>query len=226
MGDLAVLVPSRGRPGAVAELAERVADTVRGRTALIVMVDVCDPYAAEYPSVAAAASGMAGLLAVEATHSAAQALNLAARRYAPGVRNLAYLPDWARPQLPGWDLVLVEALEAGHGLACGAREYGAVWERVSPHPRHVAMRAQVVTALGYMVPPGLDTRRWPQVWDRWAGRTGGMGGADRGLFVRDPLVAGRRAGRPVERDDYETSGACERDLQTLQALTAGWGGAG
>ncbi len=221
-GDLLVIVPSRGRPDAVYELARRIADTAQALTALIVAVDLSDPTAQEYPLAAAAAPSLPGLLTLENSRNAAEALNLAARRYAPGVRHLAYLPDVQLPTRPGWDTAIVRALDAGTGLARG---YEVSAARMEP-ARHIAMRAEIVNELGYMIPPEVETACWPDIWTAWAIVTGGLGEAENVIIERSP--------------DYPSSGPrgrhdpCHRpgclaynvrigdDLDKLAALAQSW----
>lgn len=224
-GDLAVLVPSRGRPDAVAGLARRIAETaagVRARTALIVAVDLDDPSSIDYPAAAAGSPNLPGLLVLERTTGAAQALNLIACRYAPGVRNVMFLPDGWRPVAPGWDKALVDALDAGAGLAHG-QEIGH--ERVLP--RHMAVRSEVVETLGYLVPDGMPCGAWPDVWAGW-GRACGITQVPGAVFERDPRVPRRgpcledRVAAEVEAvARYRRSGQAERDEQALAALSAG-----
>jgi hypothetical protein len=221
-GDLAVLVPSRGRPAAVAGLASSICATAAGATALIVAVDLDDPASTDYPPVAAGAPNLPGLLVLERTASAGQALNLIAARYAPAARHLLFLPDGLRPVTPGWDTALCAALDAGAGMARG-REGTA-----EPLPRHVAVRAAVVQTLGYLVPPGVPTTAWADVWAGW-GKACGMAEVGAGaVFDRDPAVPLRARspeGGLAEWARYRRSGQAERDEQALAALAAGgWAG--
>jgi hypothetical protein len=223
LGDLAVLVPSRGRPDAVAALARSIEVTATAATALIVVVDLDDPAATAYPVTAAGSPNLPGLLALERTTGAADALNLVACRYAPGVRNVMFLPDAWRPVSPGWDKAVVDALDAGAGLAYG-REITA--ERVLP--RHIAARSQVVETLGYLAPAGVPCGAWPDVWAGW-GRQCGITAVSGAGFTRDARVP-RRGPSLDERvvaevaawAQYRRSGQAERDEQALAALAAGW----
>lgn len=211
-------MPSRGRPDAIAALARAVEATATAATALIVAVDLDDPTATDYPIVAADCPNLPGLLALERTTGAAEALNLVARRYAPGVRHLAFLPDAWRPIRPGWDTALVQALDSGYGFARG-RETGPRMQ-----PRHIAVRSELVGALGYLVPPGMPPATWSGVWARW-GRTAGTAALETVMFDRDPDVPHRPApGGPAGAQawqQYLTSGQARRDGQTI-ALTARW----
>jgi hypothetical protein len=217
---LAVVVPSRGRPAAVRLLAERLHTTSTAATALIVVVDDGDEQAAEYSHMAARGPQLPGLLTVGDTHGPAEALNSAAVQYAPGVSAVMYLPDTVLPVEPGWDARLLAALAAGHGIATGYDD------TLRPHarPAHAVVRAEIVQALGYLVPPDLtDPRDWPGLWAQWAAVTGGMAVTD-AVFTGNPAVtSGTRRPLPGPGwDAYRGSGRAAADLHLLRQVSAAW----
>lgn len=149
MIDLVVIVPSRGRPAAAAELAAAFAAT--GATArLVFAVDEDDPTRNAY------------LGALEAYHSTTvhygpapstmvRALNGAAALYANEAFALGFMGDDHRPRTAGWDQRYVDVLrELGTGIV-----YGDDLLQGSRLPTQVAMTADIVRTLGFIAPPSL-----------------------------------------------------------------------
>lgn len=150
MSDLVVIVPSRGRPHTVAEMAEAFEQTCTADTRLWFAVDDDDPAVEGYH--AAAPKGV--MVAVTANTSMVDALNKAARFLStggpPNIDVVAFLGDDHRPRTKGWDRAYLEALAARPGIVyCDDLLQG---ERL---PTQCAMSTQVVRALGHMAPPVL-----------------------------------------------------------------------
>lgn len=140
MSDLVVIVPSRGRPNAVAELADAFVETCTAGTALIVAVDGDDP--APYPKSA---------LRVQESGTMVSALNLAAAYALETLSPLAigFMGDDHRPRTHGWDKAYVDALrELGTGIV-----YGDDLLQGAILPTQFAMTADIVRALGFVAPP-------------------------------------------------------------------------
>ena len=150
MTDLVVVVPSRGRPKAVAELAEQCAKTCTADTVLLVVVDTDDPTGPEYQAPAGLPvfftwappdSGHVGAI----NWGAARALE----DFHPYA--IAKLDDDHRPRSKSWDADLLAALrEMGTGIA-----YGNDLLQGQNLPTAPAITADIVQALGYMGPPAL-----------------------------------------------------------------------
>ncbi|HEX2551110.1 MAG TPA: glycosyltransferase [Nocardioidaceae bacterium] len=149
MPDLVVVVPSRGRPQAVAELAQQCAKTCTADTVLLVVLDTDDPTAPEYIAPAGtqvfftytAPAGHVGAI----NHGATAAL----RDFAPFA--IAKLDDDHRPRTVGWDSAYLEALRAlGTGIV-----YGNDLLQGRKLPTAPALTADIVQTLGYMGPPAL-----------------------------------------------------------------------
>ena len=142
---LVMICPSRGRPGAVAQLRQAWADT--GTTAqLLVVVDHDDPQLAAYqdggPVVVSHTGGGMGPVLNDA---AAGVLLM------PGVAAVGFLGDDHRPRTHGWDPALLDAATTpGPGVA-----YGDDLHQREALPTAVVIAAPIVSALGYMVPPGM-----------------------------------------------------------------------
>ena len=151
MSDLVVIVPSRGRPEAAADLARECARTCTADTKLLIVVDTDDPDLAQYTAPAGttvffawapAASGHVGAI----NYGAARAL----QDFHPYA--VAKLDDDHRPRTKGWDAKLLEALrDMGTGIAYGNDLYQG--QRLPTAP---AITADIVQAIGYMGPPDLN----------------------------------------------------------------------
>lgn len=150
MPDLVMVVPSRGRPEAAAELARACRDTCTANTWLFVVVDSDDDtlprYAAPEATTVFYAWGPPN-----AGHVGA--INYGARRA------LAEFDPWAigkldddhRPRTKGWDtLLLAELKRMRTGIV-----YGNDLLQGQRLPTAPVMTADIVKALGYMGPPQL-----------------------------------------------------------------------
>lgn len=150
------VVPSRGRPNQALRLIEAFA-RLRGseRTALTLALDLDDPALPDYYETVHEARlnrhdfvtvttgprlRMGGTLNAIAT--------LLARD--PGVHALGFMGDDHLPVTLAWDLRYLAALNDG-----GQVVYGNDGIQGAALPTQVALRADIVRALGYMAPPEL-----------------------------------------------------------------------
>jgi len=150
MPDLVIVVPSRGRPEAVAELALACKQTCTADTVLLVAVDSDDPTLPQYQAPpgtqvfftwAPPDSGHVGAI----NWAAARALE----DFAPFA--IGKLDDDHRPRSVGWDTSLIAALrQMGTGIV-----YGNDLFQGAALPTAPVMTADIVAALGYMGPPSL-----------------------------------------------------------------------
>lgn len=152
MTDLLVIVPSRGRPAAVTELAAAFVHTCTADTQLVIAIDSGNPQTADYLA-AAQAHGIKVWInhdvptMVSALNSAASGL-LAAD---PHIGAVAFMGDDHRPRTIGWDERYLAAMrELGTGIVYG--DDLLQHERI---PTQVAMTANIVRTLGFMAPPTL-----------------------------------------------------------------------
>ena len=165
MADLVVIVPSRGRPEAVADLYEAFKVTCVADTRLKVVVDDNDPTLPEYPNSAptwACESRTMG----EALNIGA--LSIAKHGYTDDPRYQDSTPPFAvgfmgddhRPRTHGWDKAYLDALrEMGTGIV-----YGNDLLQGENIPTQVAMTSDIVRALGYMAPPSLVHLYFDNFW--------------------------------------------------------------
>lgn len=152
MADLVVIVPTRGRPEAAAELAAAFGET-RTSAHLVFAIDEDDPahdaYAEAlgvYPSSVIDTGGAPATM-VRALNASA-----VARATAPDPPfAIGFMGDDHRPSTHGWDQAYLDALrELGTGIV-----YGNDLLQGENLPTQVAMTSDVVRALGFMAPPTL-----------------------------------------------------------------------
>jgi hypothetical protein len=167
--DLALIVPSRGRPQNVERLVDAMEKTCRGDTQLVVGVDrdedekTLEAYQALTPSDLVVRDGLRGRLV--------EWLNVLARSRARSFRYLGHIGDDNVPLSDGWDVRVMESLErqAPVGFCFGddldpGRPPGSL-------SIHIFMTAEVVRRLGYMGPPRLRHMYVDPVWYAWGTAT-------------------------------------------------------
>jgi hypothetical protein len=149
VADLVVIVPSRGRPHTVAEMAEAFEQTCTADTSLWFAIDDDDPTREKYWAVPSK-----GVFVAETENaSMVDALNKAARYLATGsplIPAIAFMGDDHRPRTKGWDRAYLDALTARPGIV-----YGNDLIQGENLPTQCAMSTEVVRALGHMAPPVL-----------------------------------------------------------------------
>lgn len=157
MDSLAVVVPSRGRPHTVAELAEAFRDTCTERTWLLFAVDEDDPQHQAYADAVAEQLVRHGRVTMDSqpTGTMVSALNHAARKLLDADRMvrpeaIGFMGDDHRPRTKGWDRAYLDALTALPGIV-----YGNDLLQGANLPTQCAVAAHVVRALGHMAPAEL-----------------------------------------------------------------------
>jgi len=145
MNRLVVLVPTRGRPENIVELAKAFEDT-KATAKLVIVCDEDDPKLEEYK-----ATGASGLVYPREGKGMAKPLNKAANELAYHYDFFAFMGDDHRPRTQGWDIAIQEELsKLGTGLA-----YGNDLIQGAGLPTAVFMTADIVRTLGGMVPPNM-----------------------------------------------------------------------
>lgn len=152
MNDLLMIVPSRGRPENIAELAGSWAETATGRTQLLVAADDDDPLLGGYRAEVVVAGSR---IRCEFVHGPRQRLGPTLNRLAVervgDYFAIGFMGDDHRPRTPGWDEAMVATLrEMGTGVV-----YGNDLVQREALPTAVVMTSDIIRTLGYMVPPGL-----------------------------------------------------------------------
>jgi len=147
MSNLIVIVPSRGRPGNIKELAQAFADT-KASAELLVVLDDDDPTLNDYLSLE---GDFSFLTLPREGRGMAKPLNFAARKVINDYDHFAFMGDDHRPRTIDWDKSIVDVLdEIGTGLV-----YGNDLLQGKNLPTAVAMTGNIVRALEGMVPPGM-----------------------------------------------------------------------
>lgn len=166
MDSLTVIVPSRGRPHTVTQLARAFRDTCTAGTWLLFAVDQDDP---EYQAYRDAASE--ALCAYGGVQLTAQAAGTMVSALNHGARLLLEAPDWTRPdaigfmgddhrpRTKGWDRAYLDALRALPGIV-----YGNDTIQGARLPTQCAINADVVRRLGHMAPPSLTHLYLDNYW--------------------------------------------------------------
>jgi len=221
-----MIVPSRGRPHAVAELWEAWRETTLGETDLLVAIDDDDPALPEYRELVQREHiptlvGPRRRLGPTLNHVAAM---LAVQPYS----TLGFMGDDHRPRTIGWDKRFAECLSGGTGIC-----YGNDLLQGERMPTAVAMTADIVRQLGYMCPPSLTHLCLDVCWLEW-GR-----GLGRLTYLGDVVLehmhpaAGKapldegyvevNSQAMIARDgaawlEYRESGGLAADIERLRAL--------
>lgn len=162
MSGLAVIVPSRGRPHTVAELAAAWEET--GATAALVFgVDDDDPQLEGYRAAVDALDDEHDVMLVVGPRlRMIGTLNVIARDLAPLYDALGFMGDDHRPRTPRWDEAIAEVLADPPRIVYGDDGY-----QHDAMATAVFMSSDIVTALGYMAPPELTHLRADVVWCEW-----------------------------------------------------------
>jgi len=156
MTDLAILTPTRGRPRRFADMLEAVHRTAELDVQVWAGLDDDDPAVPDYDAVLTGLPfdretygerGPRRSLSGWTNHLAHLALNSS-----DPPRYLASLGDDHHPRTPGWDRLLVEAIEehGGPGIA-----YGNDLFQGANLPTAWVVSADIVRALGWMMLPTL-----------------------------------------------------------------------
>jgi len=161
--DLAILVPSRGRPENLARLIDAVHKTARGRTHVIAGVDPDDPRLDDYEVALKGHALLPGdrIIVGAARCNLVQWTNHLAAKYLGQYRFFASLGDDMVPRTPGWDVKLMGAIDedfSGTGIAYP-------WDDVRDDiPEAYVVSANLVEALGWMMMPKLKHWWNDNVW--------------------------------------------------------------
>lgn len=167
MRDLALLVPSRGRPHNIARLIDAMNRTCRADTTLIVGADNDDPCLPEYLGFTECEvqvfAGLKGRLV--------EILNEMAVPRAREYRFIGHIGDDNVPRTVGWDQTVIDSLSLqgdvsfcfGDDLDPG-REPGTL-------SLTAFMTSEVIRRLGYMGPPSIRHMYVDPVWYAWGTAT-------------------------------------------------------
>ncbi|MFJ4785137.1 glycosyltransferase family A protein [Streptomyces sp. NPDC088794] len=231
--DLLVIIPTRGRPGAIPEIMQAWDDT--GATAdVLFCVDKDDPELAAYKAQAKVYADDARVRFVYwARKRLVGTLNQAAVKNAGDYQFLAFLGDDHRPR-PGampWDERIRICLSGGPGIV-----YGNDLLQGEAMATAVAMTSDIVQTLGYMAPPAMVHLCVDLVWLDWGRGMGRITYLDDMVIEHLHPAAGKaeldagyeeaNSEQQVSADsaayyDYRDNGGLQADLDKLRALIGG-----
>lgn len=177
--DLAMIVPTRGRPQNAVDLWTCWRTVTSPRSAIFFVVDDNDEHRNLYAS---AISSMSGAFMIEVLNATGDgmvgALNAAARRLWSEYRYLGFMGDDHRPRTHDWDERLIEAfLKQETGVV-----YGNDLLQREAMPTAVVMTSDIPRALGYMAPPQFRHLCVDLVWKDWGERI------DRLTYLDDVII--------------------------------------
>jgi hypothetical protein len=212
MRDLLVITPSRGRPERLRAMISACLSLAEADTDIAVGIDDDDPAASEYEAyLRAFPPGYVFYVKAER-----RALGMWTNRIAAAnidqYRAFASLGDDHLPRTPGWDGLLLEAIDklndTGSGIA-----YGDDLHQGAALPTAPVISSDIVEALGWMCEPSLAHMYLDNAW-RDLGRAAGclayVPGVviehlhpDAGKAVTDGTYAASRTGEEADRQAYE-----------------------
>ena len=163
MADLVVVVPSRGRPGVIADMAASFDETCRADTLMLVVVDAGSADLDDYRAAVNLAGPRVALQVVPGG-TMVKALNEAAVPLAnsdPAPTAIGFMGDDHRPRTPGWDKAYLDALAGMGGVGI---VYGNDLIQFEFVPTQCAMTSNIVRALGWMSPPTLRHMYVDTIW--------------------------------------------------------------
>lgn len=146
MRDLLVVVPTRGRPGNAIRLLEAVAATATGQTDVIFGLDDDDP-------AAGSLTHREVMWEIGPRKGMAEWTNILTLPRVGDYRAFASFGDDHLPRTPGWDRVLLEALDGMGGTGIAYGDDLIMRERLCTAP---VVSADIVVALGWLCAPGLS----------------------------------------------------------------------
>lgn len=159
--EILVIVPSRGRPQTLAQMAEAWSET-DATADLMYVVDDDDPTLDLYEKAFAEIDNPNVILTVGPRLRLAGSLNAAANQWAGSYAAVGFLGDDHRPRTSGWDKRFAQCLSGGAGVV-----YGNDLLMGSRMPTAVVMTSNIIHTLGYMCPPGLVHLCLDLVWLDW-----------------------------------------------------------
>jgi len=174
MADLAVLVPSRGRPHNIERLNEAMAKTCRGDTELIVGLDDDDPTYDAYWDLmwGPSAGGWTIVSQPDLRGRLVEWLNrMAVAEVEDSAKFVGHIGDDNLPQTDGWDVRIMESLERQGDIGfCFANDLDP-GRPPGSLSIHIFMTAEVVRRLGYMGPPSIQHMYVDPTWFAWGTAT-------------------------------------------------------
>ena len=201
---LAVIVPTRGRPGNAARLAEAFRETHALDAVPVFVADWDDPKLPAYRKLLEDES-IPRLLVVDGGtgRGMTRALNYAARRYAELYEAVGFMGDDHIPRTANWDSRIMEELDSLDPRIV----YGNDLFQGAALPTAVFMQSRMVLALGFMAPEVLRHLYVDNYWKELGERTDGL------RYLPDVIIehVHPAAGKTPMDDGYRRVNAPEVD---------------
>lgn len=177
---LAVIVPTRGRPGNAARLVMAFRETDALNAVPVFVADHDDPALPEYkalldageiPRLMILPDGMGG-------RGMCRALNYAALRYADVYEAIGFMGDDHRPRTGGWDDRVLDELDSLEPRIV----YGNDLLQGPNLPTAVFMQSRMIRAMGVMAPQVMRHLYLDNFWKELGERLGGL------VYMSDVII--------------------------------------
>jgi hypothetical protein len=153
LANLAVLVPSRGRPENLARLISAIHGTAKGTVHVIAGVDQDDPRLKDYIALRKTALGPDdAIITSEHRRNLVEWTNYLARLHQGEYPYYASLGDDMLPRTVGWDVKLTSAIEEDFGCAGITYPWDGIRDDI---PEAYVLSSNISQALGWMMMPTL-----------------------------------------------------------------------
>ncbi len=202
---LAVIVPTRERPGNAARLAAAFRETTALDAVPVFVADHDDPLLPEYKALLDAGSLPRLMIYThtEGGRGLCFPLNFAARQYASVYDYVGFMGDDHLPRTHGWDELMVHELDSLEPRIA----YGNDLLQGRNLPTAVFMQSRMIRTLGVMAPQVMRHLYLDNFWKHLGEQTGG-------LRYRDDVVIEHLhpvAGKAAWDHRYAAVNASERD---------------
>lgn len=159
--DLAVLVPSRGRPEGLKRLIDSVHSTARGNVHVIAGVDQDDNRLHDYIELRKTLPDGDQVITSDQRRNLVDWTNRLADMHKGRYRYFASLGDDMVPRTPGWDMKLRGAIEEDFGGTGIAYPWDGIRDDI---PEAYVLSADIPETLGWMMLPSLKHFWNDNVW--------------------------------------------------------------
>lgn len=230
--EILIVVPSRGRPEAIDELADSWRDS-DARAHLMIAIDDDDPYFEDYQDAyedirAEGDISVALRFGPRPANRLAGVINGSIEDEAKDYAAVGFFGDDHRPRTPRWDQRFAECLSGGSGIV-----YGNDLLVGSKFPTAVVMTSDIPLTTGYMCPEGFTHLCLDLVWLDWGQGMGRITYLDDVIIEHMHPAAGKAAidagyeyansPEMVTRDSaayfhYRDNGGLTADIEKLRTL--------
>lgn len=159
MTDMLWIVPTRGRPANAKDLIDSLIPT-RCYTDVLFVIDKDDPCRSEYLDVMKGAPSWVEYVLHPERMMLGPKLNMASMNLADLYDYIGFMGDDHRPRTPIWDgLIGAELRKMGTGIVYG----NDLFQRQNL-PTAVCMTTNIISELGYMIPPEIEHLYCDNFW--------------------------------------------------------------